>query len=149
MVGKFYEDFSVGDTQEFGNYTVEKEEIIAYGKKYDPQPFHTNEDAAEESAFGGLIASGLLTAGIGQRMLVENFIHGSRARGSLGIDNLRWRHPVRPGDTLSMKTEIVEKEIWNDDYGIVSVSIEIRNQEGEIAASLIGLIRYERREERE
>lgn len=149
MEEKFYEDFVVGDTQEFGNYTVEKEEIIEYGEKYDPQPFHTDEDAAEESAFGGLIASGLLTVGIGQRMLVKNFIQGTRAKGSPGIDNLRWRQPVRPGDTLSMKTEIVEKEIWDDGFGVVSVGIEIHNQQDEIVASLIGLVRYERRVERE
>ncbi|WP_330633207.1 MaoC family dehydratase [Halocatena halophila] len=137
-----YEDISVGDTDEFGSYTVSKEEITAFAEQYDPQPFHVDEEVAKESAFGGLVASGLQTVGIGQRMMVENMLLNSSARGALGVDNLRWKQPTRPGDTLSVKTEIVKKRPWIDDLGIVSIQMTVVNQNDEKLVSLIVLIQF-------
>lgn len=142
----YYEDISVGDTHEFGSYTVSKEEIIAFAEKYDPQPFHVDEEAAKESVFGGLVASGLYTVGIGQRMMVENMLLDSSARGALGVDDLRWKQPTRPGDTLSVKTEIVKKRPWIDDLGIVGIRMTVVNQNDEKLLSLVVLIQYQLRD---
>lgn len=138
----YYEDISVGDTHKFGSYTVGKEEIITFAEQYDPQPFHVDEEAAKESVFGGLIASGLQTVGIGQRMMVKNILLDSNVRGALGVDNLRWKQPVRPGDTLSVRSEVIEKRTWVDDLGIVHMEMTITNQNCEEILSLVVLIRY-------
>lgn len=142
---EFYEDLSIGDTREFGGYTVEKEELVSFAEQYDPQPFHIDEDAAEQSMFGGLIASGWHTAAVTMRMLVENIIRDSSATGAIGVDNLRWRQPVRPDDTLSVKIEVVEKEPWDENLGLVHSRTTVYNQDETEVMSMIGLVLYQMR----
>jgi len=138
---KYYEDIAVGDTEEFGEYHVTKEEIIEFASQYDPQPFHTDEEAAEESAFGELVASGWHTAAICMRLLVDNMMDERASMGARGVDELRWRQPVRPGDTLHLRTEVVDKRRSESDpgRGYVDNRMEGINQDGEVVISWVGL----------
>lgn len=145
MPTEFYEDLSPGDTRKFGSYTVEKDEIVSFAEQYDPQPFHVDETAAEQSMFSGLIASGWHTAAMTMRMIVENIIRDSSATGAIGIDNLRWKQPVRPDDTLSVTTEILEKEPWDDDLGLVRSSTTVYNQDDTEVMTMVGLMLYRMR----
>ena len=97
---QYSEDIEVGDTMEFGEYHVTKEEIIDFAERYDPQVFHTDEAAAKDSAFGELVASGWHTASMCMRMLVDGPLQERAGMGARGVDELRWKRPVRPGDTL-------------------------------------------------
>jgi acyl dehydratase len=147
MSTEYYEDLSVGDRHEFGSYTVKKEEIVSFAEQYDPQSFHIDEEAAERSMFGGLIASGWHTAAMTMRMVVDNSVRDSGATGAIGVDELRWKQPVRPGDTLSVQTEVLEKEPWNDDLGLVHSGTTVYNQDDTEVMSMVGLTLYEMREE--
>ncbi len=105
-----YEDLVVGDTHSFGNYEVTREEVIDFASRYDPQPFHLDDAAAEQTHFGRLSASGWHTGAMTMRMLVDTMKTRAQASlGSPGIDTLRWLHPVYPGDTLRVETELLEK----------------------------------------
>ncbi|MBI2962411.1 MAG: MaoC family dehydratase, partial [Deltaproteobacteria bacterium] len=108
-MGKTYlEDFRVGEIIELGSRAVGRDEIIEFGRRYDPQPFHVDEQAARESIYGGLIASGWHTASMFMRLMVDGMIAGSRSMGSPGVDEIRWLKPVRPGDTLRGRVVILE-----------------------------------------
>ncbi|ADB61200.1 MaoC domain protein dehydratase [Haloterrigena turkmenica DSM 5511] len=144
---QYYEDIEIGDTQECGEYTVTKEEILEFAEQYDPQPFHTDEEAAAESAFGELVASGWHTASICMRLLVDGSIRDQASMGARGVDELRWKRPVRPGDTLSVRTEVVDKRVSESDpkRGYVDSRLEGINQNDEVVISWIGLGMVERR----
>jgi len=137
---RYYEDYEVGETQEFGDRTVEKDEIIEFAEKYDPQPMHVDEEAAAESIFGGLIASGWQTAAICMRMFVDNMLDEA-SLGARGVDELRWIQPLRPGDTLSATVEVVDKypDEDNPQIGYVDSKLTAYNQDGEAIISWIGL----------
>ena len=108
MTIKYYwEDFSPGQVREGGSVTLSEEEIIEFASKYDPQPFHVDRELAKQSVFGGLIASGWHTASIYMRMLCDLYLLETAGLGSPGIDELRWVKPVRPGDTLRGRAEVL------------------------------------------
>lgn len=140
----YFEDIDAGETNAFGEYEVTKDDVVAFGEQFDPQPFHVDEEAASESMFGGLVASGWHTASMTMRMLVDNYLAESRALGAVGIDELRFRNPVRPGDALSVETEVVEKEPWDDDRGLVHSRITTSNEE-EVVLSMVAMVLWERR----
>ncbi|MBZ6382117.1 MaoC family dehydratase [Sphingomonas sanguinis] len=105
----FLEDIGVGDVARFGSYRVEREEVLAFAKAYDPQPFHLSEEAAAATHFGRLSASGWHTASMAMAMIVAHFREtGFQSIGSPGVDELRWLKPVYPGDTLHCETEVLE-----------------------------------------
>jgi acyl dehydratase len=107
---RYFEDIELGETHRHGSYDVTEAEIIEFAEQYDPQPFHTDPEAAEGTAFGGLAASGWHTAAMCMRMLVELMDEADWAsQGARGADELRWIRPVRPGDTLTVEVEVVEK----------------------------------------
>lgn len=136
----YFEDIEVGETAEFGHYEVSRDEIVEFAENYDPQPFHIDEAAAEESMFGGLIASGWHTASMCMRMLVENYIDAETSMGARGVDELRWHEPVRPGDVLSVRTEILEKRPSGDPRrGHVKIRVEGINDDDETIISFISL----------
>ena len=145
---KFWEDIKVGDTGQLGAYTVTEEEILAFAKKYDPQPFHLDREAAKQSIFGGLIASGWHTCAILMRMSVESMLREQVAGvGSPGIDSCRWLKPVRPGDTLTARTEIVET--WpsrSKPIGFIRRRADVLNQHGEVVLTTVGVGMLKRRE---
>lgn len=110
-VTRYFEDLDVGASYEVGSYTVTKGEIVSFAEQFDPQPFHLDEAAAEESMFGELVASGLHTLCLSVRLFVTGFVddEGLANMGGLGMDDLRWHEPVRPGDELSLRIEVAEK----------------------------------------
>ncbi|PIW55737.1 MAG: acyl dehydratase [Sphingomonadales bacterium CG12_big_fil_rev_8_21_14_0_65_65_10] len=105
-----YEDLEVGMTSSSGAYEVTAEEVRDFASKYDPQPFHLSQEAAAKTHFGRISASGWHTCAMTMRMLVDSMNEVPRAgMGSPGIDELRWKHPVYPGDTLRIETELLSK----------------------------------------
>ncbi|MFC6725398.1 MaoC family dehydratase [Halobium palmae] len=142
----FYEDLTVGDVEEFGAYEVTEEEILAFASKYDPQYFHVDpERAREESIFGGLIASGWHTGAMTMRMVVDSQFGESATLGAKGIDEVRWHRPVRPGDVLSVRVEILDKESDRPDRGDVRVGTETRNDDGETVMTYESIVMYAKR----
>jgi acyl dehydratase len=141
----YFEDHIVGAVFEFGETYVSEEEIVAFARRYDPQPFHIDPIAAEASPYGGIIASGWHTASMMMRMLVDHVISGESSLGSPGIDALRWNVPVRDGDVLGVRLVVASKREsqTRPDRGIVVYDIEVHNQRGEIplSVSLTGFIR--------
>jgi acyl dehydratase len=137
---RFFEDLVVGERRRIGSYVMVKEEMVAFAKQFDPQPFHTDEEAAKASWFGGLVASGWHTASIAMRIMVVGFIGDFASMGSPGVDELRWLKPVRPGDTLTLDTELIEAQPSKskNDRGYVRLLHEMTNQHGEKVMSMIG-----------
>jgi acyl dehydratase len=130
----YLDDFSEGSTFETEGKTLSEAEILEFALKYDPQPFHMDVEAAKDGPFDGLIASGLQTMAIGLRMLlqVQVFAPGASC-GSPGMDELRWLKPVRPGDTLRARGEVIETipSRSKPDRGVLRYHIFIFNQHGE------------------
>jgi acyl dehydratase len=137
-----YEDVEIGATTAFGEYEVTREELVTFAEQYDPQPFHLDEEAASESLFGGLVASGWHTAAVTMRLVVDGILDDSGAMGAVGVDDLRWPNPVRPGDVLSIEAEILDKEPWREGIGVVATRIETTKADGEVAQSYVGRVLY-------
>ena len=135
---RHFEDYVVGAVHEFGSIEVTEAEIIDFAKRYDPQPFHIDPAAAQNSIFGGVIASGWYTASMMMRLLVDHYISAVASLGSPGIDELRWIKPVRPGDALSVRVTVIESKRSRSkpDRGIFRSFIEVLNQEKEVVMSL-------------
>ena len=105
----FLEDVTVGDKASFGNCHVDRDEVIAFAERFDPQPFHLSDEAAAATHFGRLSASGWHTASMTMAMIVAYYREtGFQSLGSPGVDELRWLKPVYPGDTLRCETEVLE-----------------------------------------
>lgn len=106
----YFEDIDVGDVfKPDARYDVTKQELTTFAEQYDPQPFHTDEEAAKDSIFGSLVASGWHTASVCMRLLTDELLDPETAMGARGVDELRWNKPVHPGDTLRIEFEILEK----------------------------------------
>ena len=141
----YFEDLTVGDTDEFGTYDVTEAEIREFAGQYDPQPFHTDPDAAAETIYGGLIASGWHTCAMTMRLLVDGHFDDSAAMGARGVEELRFPRPVRPGDSLSVRTEVVEKTVDSADRGTVRVRSETVTENDELVLSMTSEVMYARR----
>ena len=143
---RYYEDLVVGAKASFGHYEVTREEVIAFASKYDPQPFHLSDEAAAQTYFGRLSASGWHTAAMAMRMAVDNMKEQrSASLGSPGIDELRWLKPVYPGDILRCETELLDKRVSKSrpDMGITKGRTTVFNQHDEPVMTFVanGLIR--------
>jgi acyl dehydratase len=138
---QYFEDIEPGERHSIGSYTITKEEITEFAQKYDPQPFHLDEDAAAESIYGGLIASGWQTIAICMRMLVDELVNDQASMGARGANELRWIRPVRPGDTISLTTEVLETRPAerNPEVGEVDTEIIAYNQDGDPVVRWIAL----------
>jgi acyl dehydratase len=143
----YLEDFAPGQVLESPPRTLTKEEIVAFARDYDPQPFHTDEAAAAGSVFGGLVASGWQTVSVMMRLLWDAFLKDTVSLGSPGCDEIRWLRPVRPGDTLRARFTIVEvvPSRSKPDRGIVRTLNEVLNQRGEVVMTVRGLGMFGRR----
>ena len=144
---RYWEDFKVGEVEQIGGKRVDKEEIVAFAKQYDPQPFHIDEAAAKKSMYGGLIASGWHTCAMVMRMMCDTYMLQSASVGSPGIDNLKWLKPVRPGDMISARRTTLETRASKSkpDIGIVNNLWEVFNQNGEMVMSMQGYGMFRRR----
>lgn len=135
MFKVFYEDLEIGSEEAFGTYAVTKEEIIEFAGKYDPQPFHLDEEIAKQSVFGSLCASGWHTCAMTMSLLVDYMKDkGFAGMGSPGVDNIRWKTPVFPGDVLSVKSEVIEKRESQSrpNLGLVKSRYRVFNQKDDL-----------------
>ena len=129
---RYYEDYTVGESIAAGTYIVEKEELIEYAKKWDPQPFHIDEEAAKASIYGGLTAPSSYTIAIASYL-------GSRiepkiaALGALGLTDLEFPNPVRPGDRITLISTVTQKRSsqTKPDRGIIHYAVRVSNQNDE------------------
>ena len=128
----YFEDYAPGAAYECGSVSIDKASIVAFAKEFDPQPFHVDPVAAAAGPYGGLIASGWHTAALVMRLLVDNYLAAESSLGSAGLDELRWPHPVRPGDTLRVRATVVEsrQSLSKPDRGIVKTMVEATNAGG-------------------
>jgi len=144
----YYEDVEPGATREFGEYEVTESEIIEFAGQYDPQPFHVDPEAAEESFFGELVASGWHTAAMTMRMIVDNHINrDGRVLGAAGVEDLEWRSPTKPGQVLHVESEILDKEPWQPGIGLVRTRTSTVTDEGVEVMRMVARVLYERRGE--
>jgi acyl dehydratase len=129
-LARYFDDFIVGQVFQSGEYQVTEDEIVAFARQYDPQPMHTDPEIARHTEFGGLIASGFHTAAVTMRLFVMS--DASTAQGSVGVgvDQLRWRFPVRPGDRLhaSFTIESLTPSTRRRGWGTVRTHAQVRNQ---------------------
>ena len=135
---RYFEDYAAGTMHEFGTITVAEDEIIAFGRRFDPQVFHTDPEAAKSTIYTGLIASGWHTAALMMRLFVDNYLSHVASIGSPGVDELRWILPVRPGDTLFLRVTITQanRSRSKPDRGIVHSFIEVLNQDRIVVMSM-------------
>ncbi len=138
---RYFEDYIPGEVHDFGSIVAEEPEMIAFARRFDPQPFHTDPEAAKQSIFGGLIASGWYSAGLMMRLYVDHYLSHVASLSSPGVDELRWLKPVRPGDSISIRITIsdAKRSRSKPDRGIVHSYIEVLNQKGEIVMSMKGV----------
>lgn len=143
----YLEDLHVGDR--FGSDTIEvtREDIIAFARDFDPQPFHLDEKAAEQSVFKELVASGWHTAAMSMKLFVTGGLQLAGGSVGLGVDELRWPQPVRPGDTLRLETEILEVRSSKSkpDRGIIRIRNVTTNQRGEVVQTFMAFVMVRRR----
>lgn len=143
-----WEDFPVGRVRELGpTPPVTAEEIVDFARKFDPQSFHVDEGAARRSSFGGLVASGWHTAGMAMRLYVDAVLHRAASLGSPGIEKLRWVKPVRPGDVLRLRVEVLEaRPSESKPYlGLVRSLWQMTNQASEVVLEMEGWGMFRRR----
>ncbi|HEU4885192.1 MAG TPA: MaoC family dehydratase [Longimicrobium sp.] len=138
---RWFEDYVPGQVHEFGEMRVDKDEVLAFGSRFDPQPFHTDVEAAKATEYGGLIASGWHTAALMMRMYSDHYLSHVATLVSPGVDEVRWLLPVRPGDVLSLRVTVVEarRSRSKPDRGLVRSAVEVLNQRGEPVMTLSGL----------
>ena len=129
-----FENFKVGQKQCFGAYEVTEEEIIEFAGKYDPQFFHLDHEAAKQSLFGGLCASGWHTCAMTMSMMVVNMDANGRSLGSPGIDSLKWLRPVFPGDVLSVQMEVLDTipSKSRPNIGVVVSKVSVSNHKEDV-----------------
>jgi acyl dehydratase len=138
ITDRYLEDYVEGDVHRFGTIAVEVDELTAFAKRFDPQAMHTDPEAAKNTPFGGLIASGWHTAGLMMRLYVEHYLTHVASLASPGLDELRWLKPVRPGDTLSVRVTVLKAVPSKSKPDRVAVTsfIEVINQTGEVVMTL-------------
>lgn len=145
---RYFEDFVIGSEAEYGRYEVTAEEIIEFASKYDPQPFHVDPEAAKESLFGTLCASGWHTCAMTMRMMVDRMKELNEAsEGSPGIEQLRWLRPVVPGDVLSIRMKVIDARPLNSrpGYGLIKYEQETIDQRGEPVMRWVSTAFFRRR----
>jgi len=138
---RYFEDYQAGAVYEYGYATVDQEELLAFARRFDPQPIHADAAFAAAGPFGGLIASGWHTSAILMRLFADHYLSRVASLASPGIDELRWPAPVRPGDTLRLRTTIAEtrRSRSKPDRGLVFTHAELLNQDDRCVLSLTAM----------
>jgi acyl dehydratase len=144
---RYFEDYRVGDVAEFGAYEVTEQEVLDYARRFDPQPFHVDPEAAKRSMFGGIIASGWHTGAMMMRMFCDDGHVGDPTLASPGFDDLKWLKPVRPGDRLSVRQKVKEvaPSRSRPDRGLVKFDTTVLNQAGEAVMTVTTMVFIRRR----
>lgn len=144
----FFEDIEVGQRTLYGHHAISREEMLEFAHKYDPQPFHISDEEAAKTHFGSLAASGLLTAAIAMGVTTRHFAAtGFQGRGSPGLEELLWLHPVHAGDRLAVWGEVLEKRTSKSkpDLGLVRLRTIVANQQDDDVMRFCGVIFVQRR----
>ena len=133
MSQRTFDDIESGECHYLGSFEATEAEMLRFAERYDPASYHVDPDAAEDSIYGGLIASGWYTASACMELVADEFLSNTRNMGSFGLDELRWPTPVRPGDTISVQIEIVDltPSTCRSDRGYVVIEVTGTNQDGE------------------
>jgi acyl dehydratase len=141
MAKRYLEDLEIGEKWTSQPITISQQDIIDFGRRFDPQPFHTDPQAAQAGPFGGLVASGWHLASLAMRVSVEARIFGDLPVVGVGVDELRWFQPVKPGDVLTVERELVEIIMLpaKPKRGIAKARMELKNQHGELVMRMFGL----------
>jgi acyl dehydratase len=136
----YFEDFHQGDRFESAPLTISEALILEFGRFYDAQVFHADPEAARSTVYGGLIASGLQTIALTFKLFLETGTLAASSLGSPGLDEIRWKIPVRPGDTLRVVAEVLEARPSSSkpDRGILRVLYTTLNQHGDTVMTMIG-----------
>ncbi len=144
---EYLDDFEVGRSYDLGSFTLTEADIIDFATRFDPQAFHVDPEAAKDSVFGGLIASGWHTVGCVMRLMVDNLIPAESALGSPGIDNLRWLKPVRPGVEYRATYTVESKRDSKSkpDRGMITTTTEVVDPDGEKVMTFTGVGMYLKR----
>ena len=139
---RYLEDFEQGAVYPAGSVQVSEAEILEFATRYDPQPFHVDPEAARDSIYGGLIASGWHTVALTMRLLVDNVFNQAASMGSPGVDEIRWPRPVRPGDTLAARVTVLETRVSRSrpERGILRFRVDVDNQNGAPTMSMLGAV---------
>ena len=137
---RYLEDYIPGSVHRYGPIVADEEEMIAFAKRYDPQVYHTDPEAARKSIFGGLIASGWYTNAITARLLVDNDFSRVASLAALGIDNMRFVLSVRPGDRLWVRAHVVKtrRSRSKPERGILQTYVEVVNQHKQVVMTVRG-----------
>lgn len=143
----YWEDLAPGQVRELGTAALSAAEIKEFAARYDPQPFHLDEAAAQHSIFGGLCASGWQTCAVAMRLTVDHLLRHSSSQGSPGLENLRWLKPVYPGDQLTLKHVTLDARPMRKrpGVGMVRARWELFNQHGEQVLQMEGWGMFGRR----
>ena len=141
MAKRYLEDLEIGEKWTSQPITISQQDIIDFGRRFDPQPFHTDPQAAQAGPFGGLVASGWHLASLAMRVSVEARIFGDLPVVGVGVDELRWFQRVKPGDVLTVERELVEIIMRHakPKRGIAKARMELNNQHGELVMRMFGL----------
>lgn len=136
-----YEDFPEGLVIPFGTYHLSKEEVIAYAREWDPQPFHLDEEAAKRSVLGGLAASGWQSSAILVRLSVEGYANRSAAMASNSMEEAKWLKPVYAGETLTGRATVLSRRVSakRPEMGILKMKFELLNTSGEVKVEITGI----------
>ena len=147
MTERYLDDFEIGERFVGPGISLGEAQILDFALMYDPQPFHIDREAAAESPFGGLIASGFQTLALGFRSFYQTGAITHASIGSPGFDELRWLKPVRPGDTLHTEVEVKSKRASRSkpDRGTLHLAWQVKNQSGETVMTLTGIHLLRRR----
>jgi acyl dehydratase len=133
-----FAEFRTGQIIDAGTTCVDEASILEFARRFDPQPFHVDKAAAEGGRWGGLIASGFHTCSMAMRLVADAILSNSESCGSPGLDHIKWPAPVRPGDSLQVKVEVLDvRRSRSGDYGIVRWQWRMSNQQGQIVLDLI------------
>jgi acyl dehydratase len=135
---RYFEDYVPGEVHEFGSIRVDEQEVLDFGRRFVPLSYHVDAQAAKQSIYGGVIASGWHTAALMMRLYVEHYLSQVANLGSPGGDELRWDKPVFPGDRLSVRATVLEarRSESRPDRGIVRTFIEVLNQDSQVVMSM-------------
>ena len=143
----YFEDFSVGRVFDSGTRQLSEQDILGFAREYDPQYFHTDPEAAKQSIFGGLIASGWQTVGVCMRLMCDSYLLETSTLGSPGVDAVRWVKPVYPGDTLRMRATVIAAKPSSSkpDRGMATMRWDVFNQKNELVMHMQGMLMMKRR----
>lgn len=138
---RWFEDYREGAVYEYGHTSITEPEILEYATRFDPQRIHIDPDYAATGPFGGIIASGWHTAGLLMRLTADHYLSKVAALASPGIDELRWPAPVRPGDSLRLRSTAVETRLSRSkpDRGLIRTRLELVNSGDQVVMSCVAM----------